>query len=305
MKKKTKQDNKDLNSILRSSKQLSRLDESSIDAISTAIHNSGIMIPRSVENNKSSELQENAIKLSKLDIVILALTSNPNKWFLVFTGDRRRQDIGLYQLGGCFEIVRRKENGKINHYARYNGKPMNESGNRRMDALRKKIESLGNAAKKNGVVEIHDATPAPKGNSIKSISTAPHAKRTRKISKKKKNTKTSLQHAAMYPLTLEEQKFLEFIKLTPRNEYLVSSGTKTGDSWFSFRWKWQSRYGFDMSQISVRQELQADGTYNTYLTYMPNAVNMMNPGLKSLIDFLESKGKKKSNILQISENQIS
>jgi hypothetical protein len=308
MKKKTPQD-ADLKKILRSSKQLSRLDDSSINAISTAILDSEIIVPKPADEIDSAELTGGVVELSKFDIVLLALVSNPKQWFLVLSGDKRRQNMsGIYQFGGCFEMIRKNENGKINHYARYNGKPMNEAGKRRMESLRKKVEKLGDAAKKNGVIKIHDATPKFKKNKLATPKQAitHYSKKTRKISAKKKTSKISLEHAKTYPLNEEERAFLHFLSLTPRIEYLVSSASKKQNAWFTFRWKWQNRYGFDMSQIVIRQEKQADGMYSTYMTYTPNAANMMNPGLKNLVDFLGSKRQKnKSPIHQITENQVS
>ena len=283
--------NKELSSILRSNKQMSKLSDSSLNAISKAIAESGIIIPREAQNINEGTTDNDAVNLSKLDIVILALTSNPNKWFLVYSGNKKRQDVGLYQLGRCFEMIRRKENGKIQHYARYTGEPMNEAGKRRMETLRKKMDKLGKIASKNGKVKIHDASPFSKMQQGEKVSLP---KKTRKTSAQKKKSKSSLQHAAIYPLTHEERMFIEFISSMPRQEYVLSRNTNHPESWHTFRWKWQTRYGFDLSQISLRQEKQADGTFNVYGIYTPNAANMMNPGLASFVSWLSTKGQKKN-----------
>lgn len=281
---------------------MSKLSDSSLDVISKAITESGIIIPREAKNININEgmTGDDAVNLSKLDIVILALTSNPNKWFLVFTGTKKRQDVGLYQLGRCFEMIRRKENGKIQHYARYTGGPMNESGKHRMETLRKKMDKLSKIASKNGKVKIHDASPFSKIQQGEKVFIP---KKTRKTSKQKKKSKSSLHHAAIYPLTHEERMFIEFISSVPRQEYILSRNTNKPESWHTFRWKWQTRYGFDLSQISLRQEKQADGTFNVYGTYTPNAANMMNPGLASFVSWLSDKGQKK-NVLNPAQNQV-
>lgn len=294
MKSKSTTQNKELSNILRSNKQMSKLSNASLDAISKAITESGIIVPREVENGDEDFTGDNAVKLSKLDIVILALTSNPNKWFLVYTGTKKRQDVGLYQLGGCFEMIRREENGKIQHFCRYTGEPMNENGKRRMETLRKKIDVLGKAASKNGTVKVRDVSPRKATQQNRGESIRP-SKKTRKISAPKKPVKVSLAHAAIYPLTHEEKVFMEFVSSTPRYEHILSQNTNRPETWHTFRWKWQKRYGFDLSQISLRQEKQSDGTFNVYGTYSPNAANMMNPGLSSFVSWLSSKRRRNSN----------
>lgn len=282
--------NNELKSILRSNKQMAKLSDSSLDAVSAAIAKSGIVIPKAAGNIGETKADSEMVQLSKFDIVLLALTSNPNKWYLVFTGTKPRQDIGLYQLGRCFEMVRRKENGKINHYARYTGGHMNENGKRRMESLRKKMEKMSKAAASNSKVSIYDATPFKNRNSTKNkVKALP--KRTRKTATSKKTPKYSREYAAMYPMTADEKTFLDFLNAPARIEHVLSQNTKANDTWHSFRWKWQTRYGFDLSQISLRQEKQADGTYKIYGMYTPNAANMMNPGLKEFFDFLSTKGR--------------
>lgn len=303
MKKKTST-NEELKGILRSNKQMAKLSESSLAAVSQAIENSGIIIPKAADNIGETSTSGQMVQLSKFDIVLLALTSNPNKWYLVFSGKKPRQDIGLYQLGKCFEMIRRKENGVINHYARYTGGAMNAMGVRRMETLRKKMDKLGKAANSGSNVQIHNATPRfggkPKGDAVSSL-----PKRSRKLASSKKKPQYSVEHAAMYPPTADEKTFLAFLDAPARVEHILSKGTKANDTWHSFRWKWQTRYGFDLSQISLRQEKQADGTYNIYGTYTPNAANMMNSGLKKFYDFLSTKGRKfaQANI-QIHENEV-
>lgn len=300
----------ELKKILRSNKQMAKLSDSSLDAVSAAIEKSGILIPQAAHNMPGAGTDSENVQLTKLDIVLFALTSNPNKWYLVFTGNNPRQDIGLYQLGKCFEMIRRKENGKVNHYARYTGKPMNETGKRRMESLRKKMDRLGKIASSNKAVGIQNVTPLQNGNSgktsVKALSKrTAKTKKTKKTAAPKKTPKYSREHASMYPLTADEKVFLDFLNSSPRTEHVLSRGTKANDTWHCFRWKWQSRYGFDLSQISIRQEKQADGTYNIYGTYTPNAVNMMNPGLKEFYDFLMTKGRSFSQIkTQIQDTEV-
>lgn len=291
MKNKTvsKAKNEELKNILRSNKQMAKLNNLSLDAISEAITKSGIPIPRQMETT-SSQLDSSIVKLSRLDIILLALISNPNKSYLIYSGDKPRQDVGLYQLGRCFTMQRKSENGKINHYVAYTGAPLNAAGKHRMETLRKKMNNLA-AAAGSGVVTIQDATPTPKGakTGIKK-ETQKATKRTRKISSGKKPAKVSLTHAARFAKTQDEQKFIDFSKMAPRVEHLLSEGVIEPDGWHQFRWKWQTRYGFDMSQVSFRQEKQENGTFNIYGKITPNAVNMLNSGLINLITFLSLKG---------------
>lgn len=295
MKKNKPTPTQELKGILRSTKQFGKMSDSSLESISAAIKESGIIIPQAADDLNNPTPVKEAVKLSKFDIVVLTLTSNPNKWFLVFSGNKKRQDIGLYQMGACFEMVRRSENGKINHYARYTGGTMNKFGQNRMKVLAKKMAKLGAAAAKNEKIVIDNATPRTSTEAREEGKSAVSKTKHSRKSVAKKPSKVSLIHAGMYPLSKDEAKFLQFINSAPRVEHLLSSGVTNTDGWFSFRWKWQSRYGFDMSQISLRQEKQDDGTFNVYGKYTPNAANMMNPGLKELVYFLDGKKKKSTD----------
>ena len=294
--------NKNLKGILCSNSKMSKLSDSALDAITSAIVSSGITIPEEATGIESQ--LPNSVQLSKMDIVLLALISNPNKWFLAHSGTKPRSDIGIYSLGNCFRMVRKKENGKHNHYAMYNGGALNENGRRRIASLNRKMESLAKVASRNQSVKIVDVTPIPHSVNKKSgkASVKPLPKRARKITKSMSvdSAKTSITHAAKYPLTADEKKFLDFVTSPARIEYVLSEGTKE-NIWHSFRWKWQSRYGFDLSQISLRQEKMPNGTYKIFGTYTPNAANMMNPGLKSFVEFLETKGQKHNLNLTVVE----
>lgn len=284
-----------LKEILRRNSRMAKLSDSSLDAVSKAIVSSGIVIPQEATDVIEPAMGQNSVQLSKMDIVLLALVSNPNKWFLAHSGDKPRSDIGIYSLGKCFRMIRRMENGKHNHYAMYTGGEMNSAGKKRIASINKKMENLAKAASANSPISIHDTTPIPYSVTKKTASPLP--KRTRK--KSSSPSKVNVNHAHKFPLNADEKQFLAFIKATPRREHLLSVSTKE-NIWHTFRWKWK-RYGFDLSQVDFRQERVGDGTYRIYGTYTPNAVNMMNPGLKEFVDFLETKGKKSTPNLTIVE----
>lgn len=246
------------------------------DAMSEAIAGMGVSIPMPVDESLIAKVTAGTThpirRLSNADVILMTLMSNPNKWFLVCTAKIRRRDLGIYGFGECIEMVtHQNKDGEWEHYARFNGKQLNERGQERVRIIRERVAGL------RGVVESGSLTPF-------SLPT------TGKSARKKQGTKKgSLAHAAMYPLTEDEATFIDVIVRNPNKEILVASNVIDNESWFSFRWKWSARYGFDMSQIKVRQSKAGNETYNIYVTYAPGASGEMKASLAKLVEFLEAK----------------
>ena len=204
-------------------------------------------------------------KLTQPEILIITALASPNEWFLAHRSNRRRTDIGLRGMGEAFEMVTRKEGGIVNHYIRYTGKSFSAIGEQRMERLRAKMELLQQIAE--GKVKTAGSTPHKK-----SLSERP----------------TNLEVARRWPLNDTEQKFLRLIA-KPNTSVLLEQGITQNQLWHTFRWKWQNRYGFDLSQLAFSQEKREDGTFDIYGFYKPNADGSMNPGLMEFVEFLNSK----------------
>jgi hypothetical protein len=245
-------------------------EENIADGMSRAIAEMGISVPQHVAAvDPSDGAGGPASRLNTSDVILMTLLSNPNEWFLVLTAKSRRRDIGLYGLGDCFEMTTHREGGNVQHYVRYTGGRLNEKGKRKVERIRKKMGLIRSSVASGGVWL---ATSRPS--------------RSRKGRTAKKG---SLIHAAMYPLSAEEFTFLDKIIPNPNSEILVLSGTKNNEIWHSFRWKWQSRYGFDLSEIAVSQQKVGEKKFNIYVTYTPRNAGVMSDEMARFVNFLEQK----------------
>lgn len=216
---------------------------------------------------KTADKREKPVRipqLSQVEMLIITAMSAPNEWFLAHTSKRRRADIGFRGMGSAFEMVTRKEDGAVRHYIRYTGKPCSPAGEQRIARLRSKLELIQQIAE--GKVKVS----GPKGKRTAHSSSA------------------SIDVARRWPLNKTEEKFLRLLA-TPNTTVLLEQGVKTNQIWHTFRWKWQTRYGFDLSQCAFSQTKREDGTYDIYGFYKPNADGSMNPGLRDFVKFLESK----------------
>lgn len=215
--------------------------------------------PAPLNTTKSAPLP----KLSTLDSTLLTLITNQNEWFLILAGTTKRTASKRYRrLGTAIEVATRvNEQGTVDHYARYNGGEFNDEGKARIAKLTEKLEVIRSAAA-NGV--------------------------TRRSNSGTLNGPASLTHAVKYPLNKTERTFLEVIA-RPNEQILVRENVKSNDEFFSFRWKWSRRYGFDMSQFSVSQRQQDNGTFNIYAQYTPNPDGTMNSSMQEFVEFLGKK----------------
>ena len=91
-------------------------------------------------------------------------------------------------------------------------------------------------------------------------------------------------------MTTEETTFLEKVITRPNMQVLVSENAADSASWFVFRWKWESRYDFDLSQIKITQRKSANGDgHDVWATYVPDENGSMNEGLAAFVSFLKLK----------------
>lgn len=241
-------------------------DENVANGISRALQEMGINLPQPVASvTAGSKVGKSPRRLSQAEIVLMTLLSNPNEWFLVLTGKNRRRDVGIYGLGDCFEMTTRRVDGLVQHYARYNGGKLNALGKKKVDRIRNKMSAIRTSVA---------------GGAI-TLST--------RSSRKKAVKKGSLTHAAMYALSAEEVIFLDKVITNPNREILVLSGTPQNETWHSFRWKWEARYGFDLSEISISQRKMEKGRYNIYVTYTPKQAGIMSEAMGDFVSFLEQK----------------
>lgn len=200
--------------------------------------------------------------LTKFEMDVITLVSSPNSWFIVNTTKKKPHNNKFISLGDCFDVTYRMFKGEYNTFVRYNGGMLNDTGRAILVEAQRKLDQIKSA------VAVHGT----------------------RISGKKASgqTEVSLTHAGKYPLTDEERTFLALLE-QPNMLVAISDHTKRPESWHGFRWKWQSRYGFDLSQIMITQNKQADGTFTVYGKYTPNAEGKMNDGLAAFVEFLNSK----------------
>lgn len=259
-------------------------DKKTIQDMAKAISEMDLRIPVMLEIATTSK-QTKKPRLSSADVSLMALISNPGKWFLLCTSRHRRHDLGVYGLGDCIDMTTRPaKDGLINHYARYTGGKLNAKGKARIETIKKRIANLRESV----------ALPSDPFSSVPSLVVKKKSKtKTTKDSKGKKSKKSvtkkgSLSHAVFYPMTEEETTFLEKVITQPNMQVLVSKNATDSASWFVFRWKWESRYGFDLSQIKISQRKSTSG-HDVWATYIPNENGSMNEGLAAFVNFLQLK----------------
>ena len=258
-------------------------DKKTIQDMAQAISEMDLRIPVMVETAVTTK-QTKKPRLSSADVSLMALISNPGKWFLLCTSKHRRHDLGVYGLGDCIDMTTRPaKNGLINHYARYTGGKLNAKGKARIETIKERITNLRESV----------ALPNDPFSSISSLAVEKKSKtKTTKNGKSKKSVtkKGSLSHAMLYPMTTEETTFLEKVITRPNVQVLVSENTADSASWFVFRWKWESRYDFDLSQIKITQRASTNGNgHDVWATYVPNENGSMNEGLAAFVSFLHLK----------------
>lgn len=247
------------------------LDTSTVKAMSKLIARNGIpsitkMEPAPMEKATRHNMKPARIpKMSNTELIVLSLLGHPNEWFHILTAKKRRSDIGLSRLGKAFETTTRRLSDGVAHYARFTGN-MADVSPRGMELIAKMQSKID---------EIRSGVEAGAFNST--ATRAPSAV-----------TPGSLSHASKYPLNSEESQFLALVS-QPNKKILMTENTSANELWHGFRWKWQTRYGFDLSQCAFSQEKQPSGLFNLYGTYTPNSRGEMNPGLKEFVDFLKSK----------------
>jgi len=218
---------------------------------------------------KTAEKREKLVRipqLTQVEMLIITAMSAPNEWFLAHTATRRRADIGFRGMGEAFEMVTRKEDGVVRHYIRYTGQPYSATGEQRIARLRSKLELIQQIAE----------------GKVKAVGTKT------KRAGSRRSSSTSIDIARRWPLNETEKKFIRLLA-TPNTTVLLEQGVKTNQLWHTFRWKWQTRYGFDLSQCAFSQTKREDGKYDIYGFYKPNADGSMNPGLRDFVEFLNSK----------------
>lgn len=280
-------------------------DKQITEDMAQAISEMNLRIPVMLELASKAK-QTKKPRLSSSDVSLMALISNPGKWFLLCTSKHRRHDLGVYGLGDCIDMTTRpSSDGLINHYARYTGGKLNAKGKARIDQIKERLTKLRDA------VEISSDPFSSVSVSVqkKSKSKTPKSK-TPKSSKIKKSVtkKGSLAHAMMYPMTREETVFLERIITQPGQKILVEKDVKNNAAWFVFRWKWESRYDFDLSQITVTQRTSEVSGHDVWVTYNPNEDGSMNEGLATFVSFLklkQTRSAKKNTVKPIADSVVS
>ena len=264
-------------------------DKKTIQNMAEAISEMDLRIPVMLETAVSSK-QTKKPRLSSADVSLMALISNPGKWFLLCTSKHRRHDLGVYGLGDCIDMTTRPaKDGLINHYARYTGGKLNAKGKARIETIKARITNL-----RESVAISSDPFSSVSSLNVQkksAVEKKPKPK-TVKSSKGKKSVtkKGSLSHAMLYPMTLEETTFLEKVITRPNMQVLVSENSADSASWFVFRWKWESRYDFDLSQIKITQRKSASGNgHDVWMTYVPDENGSMNDSLAAFVSFLRLK----------------
>lgn len=245
-------------------------DASTLSGMATILARMGVSIPEmaDVPPSQSGQVAKPTVRVPRLnntEILMLTLMAQPEQWHMVVRAKVRRANVGLGGLGSCFELVTRSVDGMINHYVRYTTSGiMSPQGRARYLALQEKLTKIEEAAK-SGLPVI--AKGGSKGKALSSSS----------------NPYTSLDSARKFPLNAAERKFLEVVS-RPNNRVLVAERTTKHSYWHTFRWKWQ-KYGFDLSQISIEQQKQSDGTFNIWVT----CNGLPGEGIRKLVDFLATK----------------
>lgn len=246
-----------------------------ITQMAEIISGMGVHIPTKVDEKQliNAGLSTKSVEmLSMIEMNILTLVNNPNEWFLVRVSKKRGGNTPLRILGKSLKMVSRVVGDEVHHYAMFCGGPLPEVAKNKVKRLREKMVAIRSAAE-NGITLVPSkAEKTPTGKAKK---------------KKKAAVKKSLYHAAKYPLTDEEVDFLRVLS-QPNQEILVRGNSPRNEIFHAFRWKWKN-YGFDFSQISIRQEGLPNGNFNIYMTYTLNADGGMNSGLVGLVDLLEKK----------------
>lgn len=251
---------------------VSSTDASTLSGMATILARMGVSIPEMAEvppaqSGQSAKAQASVRvpRLNKTEILMLTLMAKPEQWHMVLRAKTRRANVGLGGLGSCFELVTRSVDGMINHYVRYTTSGiMSPQAHTRYLALQEKLTKIQEAAE-SGLPVVTKG-----GFKGKSVSMP-------------QNPYTSLDHARKFPLNPAERKFLEVVS-RPNTKILVADHTTKHSYWHTFRWKWQ-KYGFDLSQISIEQKKQSDGTFNIYAT----CNGMPGEGVRKLVEFLASK----------------
>ncbi len=203
-------------------------------------------------------------RLTNLEVIIMTLLDAPNEWFLVKKSKKRGGNAQLRKIAKGIEIVTRvNTSGEIEHFARFTGGALSVHGAVKVKKIREKLRIIKNAVESGAPVSATKTTKTKMG---------------------------SLTHVIKYPLNDTEALFLETLK-RPNTRVLLREGVKSNEEFFTFRWKWSNRYGFDLSQFTTSQEVQTNGTYNLYGQYTPNSKGEMSASLKKLVDVLEQKRK--------------
>lgn len=246
------------------------IDAPTLTAMSKLIARNGLptiskMEPAPLERpSRASAKPARIPKMSKTEVIVLTLLGHPDEWFHVLTAKKRRADFGLSGLGKAFQMTTRRVSGGVAHYARFTG-DMND-----VSAKGKELISRINS-------KLNEIREGVKAGAYTSRST-----------KSSNASVGSLSHASKYPLTGEEMQFMELVT-KPNQKVLLTENTSSNEIWHGFRWKWQNRYGFDLSQCAFSQEKQPNGLFNLYGVYTPNSRGEMNSGLREFIEFLKSK----------------
>lgn len=256
-----------------SSSMADRADQSTLSGMARILAQMGIDVAIQSEPAPISEdglLATKSIpRVSKFEMDFLAIVTNPNKWYLVATTSKKRRSSAFSQYGKCFETTIRQERGHYNHYVRYNGSELNDSGQRRINEINTKLELIREAVASGGV------RPMTKFSSGTGLG--------------------SLTHAVKYPLNNEERNFLRLFD-SPNEFVVLSEAMRQPSDWHAFRWKWQTRYGFDLSQISFTQKKRDDGLFTVRGKYTTNSEGGMNKGLAEFVEFLRKKPTSKATI---------
>jgi len=237
-------------------------DESTLSGMARLIAGMNVAIPVVSQLPAEAErVKQNPIPtLSRVEVVMMSVMARPEEWHLVLTARKRRADLGFRELGTCFEMTTRKNGDSVDHYIRYTASgTLSSAGQAAQIKLHEKLRQIQDAV-------VNGAAPR----------------------RSTQRSQPSLNHAGKYPLNDTERKLINLVS-TPNVRVCLEAGTKVHALWHTFRWKWQTHYGFDLSQISISQEKLPNGTFNIYGQYTPNAQGQMNPKLAELIAFLKTK----------------
>jgi len=256
---------------------VSNTNESTLSSMAKIVASMGVSIPDATNlppslaghNPGRAPAPIRVPRLTKPEVLMLTLMAKPEEWHMVRRSKGRRANVGLGGFGSCFELSTRTVGGFVNHYVRYTTSGiMSPQGHARYLALQEKLVKIQEA------VESGAPIATSKGSGRTSVTGTRRAG---------VSYYTSLESARKFPLKAEERKFLEVVS-RPNTRVLAAEHTTKATKWYTFRWKWQ-KYGFDMSQISIEQKKQDDGTFNIYVT----CNGIPNESIRKLVDFLASK----------------